>query len=284
MTRRLLPGLALVAGCWGGDSADRPLVDFTAARPLAGEARLTAHIDFGAGTLRLRPATSGTLYRMQLGYDAERFEPVAEFDEGGAVVRLGVRGVEGGSSGRLSRDTPNQTATIELSAEVELLLQARMGAVDAVLELGGLRLAELDISTGASRSLVRFGEPNPGDCRRARIQAGAAELTVEGLGNSGCREIVVEGGVGRATVDFTGAWPADAQARLNMAIGGVRIVLPEGVGVRLTMDRFLASFQPSGLSQVDGSSAYQSADYDTAARKLEIAVSSTLGGVDVVWR
>lgn len=281
-TRPALAALLLLAGCWGEGGSERPLADFTAARPHAGETRLAAHLDYGAGTLRLRPAAPSTLYRMQLAYDAGRFEPVATFDESAAVLRLGVRGKDQAEV-RL-RDHTAQVATIELSPEVELRLEARLGAVDAILELGGLTLAELDLTTGASRSLVRFGEPNRGDCRRARIQAGAAELTVEGLGNSGCREITVEGGVGRATVDFTGAWPADATARLNMAIGGVRLVLPEGVGVRLTMDRFLASFQPSGLNRVDGSSAYQSAHYDTAERKLEIAVSSTLGGVEVVWR
>lgn len=281
---RRLAGLALATGCWSGGASDRPLADFTAARPHAEETRLDARIDFGAGSLRLRPATAGTLYRMQLGYDPERFEPVAAFDHDGPLVRLGIRARGDSPSRGLGRDQITQTATIELSAELELLLQARLGAVEAVLELGGLRLTDLDLATGASRSLVRFGEPNRGDCRRARIQAGAAELTVEGFGNSGCREIVVEGGVGRATLDFTGAWPADARARLNMAIGGVRLVLPEEVGIRLTMDRFLASFQPAGLQRQEGSNTYQSPGYDAAARKLEIAVSSTLGGVEIVWR
>lgn len=284
MNWRAVPAVLAAAGCWGGNGPGRELADYTAARPHAGESRLHAQVEFGAGTLRLRPAASGTLYRMQLGYDAERFEPVAVFDGGTSVARLGVRGLDGGRATRRGRDHLAQAATIELSPDAELLLQVRMGAVDAVLELGGLQLAELDLSTGASRSQVRFGEVNRGDCRRARLQAGAAELTVEGLGNSNCREITVEGGVGRATVDFTGEWRVDARARLNMAIGGVRLVLPEGVGVRLTMDRFLASFQPSGLSRVEGSSAYQSANYDTAERTLEIAVSSTLGGVEVVWR
>jgi len=277
----------LLAACFRSSDEDRaevPLRDFTVARPAAGEPLLTTVIDYAAGRLRVRPAPAGTLYRMQLGYDAERFEPLAAYDAESAVIKLGVRGLGGNGIKVAGGDFAAQTAVIELSPDADLLLEGRLGAADAILDLTGLRLTELDLTTGASRTNILFQRPNPATCRRARIAAGAAELTVEGLGNAGCREIVVEGGVGRVTLDFTGAWPVNARATLKMTIGGVKLILPRGVGVRLTMDRFLASFGPSGMERQGNSNVYQTAGFDQAARQLELAVTTTLGGVEVEWR
>lgn len=275
---------ALAAACWSSPPADVTLREFSATRPSADEPLLTARLEYAAGTLRLRPAPVGTLYRMQLEYNAEHFEPLAWFDGDAALVRLGVQSLGGGASRPRGGETFAQSATIELSPATDLVLEATLGAVDAHLEMGGLRLTDLNLSIGASRSVVRFTDPNPATCRRARISAGAAQLTVEGLGHSGCREIVVEGGVGRAVLDFTGSWPASARAKLNMTVGGVRLILPRAVGIRLTLDRFLASFQPAGLERQGNTNVYQSIGYDATGRTLEIAVSTTLGGVEVEWR
>jgi len=288
MTRQVVVlAAAALAACspFQGDSRPAaPLRDFTVTRPRAGEPLLTILVDYAAGRLRVRPAPAGVLYRMDLGYDAGRFEPLAQFDGEAGVVKLGVVAIGRDRATPPVGEPPGQTATLELSPEADLLLEGRLGAADAVLDLTGLRLTELDLTTGASRTTILFQEPNPVACRRARIAAGAAELTVEGLGNAGCRDIVVEGGVGRATLDFTGAWPVNAQATLKMTIGGVRLLLPRGVGVRLTMDRWLASFRPSGLERQGSSHVYQTPGFEQSARRLEIAISTTLGGVDVEWR
>jgi hypothetical protein len=51
--------------------------------------------------------------------------------------------------------------------------------------------------------------------------------------------------------------------------------------VRLTLDRFLASFDPAGL--VRAGDAFQSPGYERAGRKLDIAVTTAVGGVKVEW-
>ena len=51
--------------------------------------------------------------------------------------------------------------------------------------------------------------------------------------------------------------------------------------VRLTLDRFLASFEPAGLVRTGG--AFQSPGYDRAERKLDIDVTTAVGGVKVEW-
>jgi hypothetical protein len=153
--------------------------------------------------------------------------------------------------------------------------------VDADLELGGLSLSELTMQAGASQAVIRFSQPNRSRCRGAEITAGAAEVTMLGLGNSRCDRIDFEGGMGKVTLDFDGAWTSSSQATVKMAMGELTLRLPRRVGVRLTLDRFLASFDPAGL--VRAGNGFQSAGYEKAERRLDIAVTTAVGGVRVEW-
>lgn len=274
---------ALVAIASGGGvpllAAQAPRL-FTTARQLHGETRLGATVDYAAGTLTITPGAAATLYRMQLSFDAERSRPLSAFDATSAAVRLGATPASGGPI-RRAADVGAQNAVIEISPEVDLSLELGLGAVDAAVELGGLRLTGLHIANGASRTTLRFSRLNPVRCRSATIEAGAAELRAVGLGNSRCERIDVQGGIGRMTLDFSGAWPEDAEVAVRMAVGELVLRLPRDLGVRLTLDRFLASFQPAGL--VPRGAGFVSPGYDEAARRLEIALTTAVGGVRIEW-
>jgi hypothetical protein len=129
--------------------------------------------------------------------------------------------------------------------------------------------------------VVRFSQPNRSRCRSATITTGAAELTALGLGNSRCDRIDFEGGMGKVTLDFGGTWSSSSRAEIKMAVGELTLRLPRRAGVRLTLDRFLASFDPAGL--VRSGHAFQSPGYDRAERKLDIDLTTAVGGVRIEW-
>jgi predicted membrane protein len=87
--------------------------------------------------------------------------------------------------------------------------------------------------------------------------------------------------MGKVTLDFDGAWTSSSRAAVRMALGELTLRLPRRVGVRLELDRFLASFDPAGLERVG--TGFQSAGYDRAERRLEITVTTAVGGVKVEW-
>lgn len=258
------------------------LRDFDYARPLGGERQLRAVIQFAAGQLTVGAAASDRLYQLSLRYDSERFEPVGSFDAGAGVVALGVESRGRGGIRVDRRSALPQTAIIEFSRAVALALEVSLGAAEAELELGGLKVAELTLKSGASRTTVGFATPNPGTCRSASIASGAGEVTVTRAGNSGCPFWSFDGGVGSVTIDLDGAWRADGRIKLNMALGGVKLIAPKGLGLRVSLNGFLAGFDGSGFSK--SGKTYTSAGYAAAARKVDVDVSSALGGVSVVWR
>jgi hypothetical protein len=83
------------------------------------------------------------------------------------------------------------------------------------------------------------------------------------------------------TLDFGGAWTSSSRVEVKMALGEVALRLPRQVGVRITLDKFLATFEPQGL--VRRGPSYLSPGYDQAARHLDIDVTTAVGGVTVDW-
>jgi hypothetical protein len=254
---------------------------FSTFRQLHGETRLNLRLEYAAGSLHVGSGRPNELYRMDLSYDEDRFVPISDYDAAHGTAVLGLK--SSGTSGvRVSsRNQLQQVASVALSPRADLSLDLNLGAADAQVELGGLRVSNLELRTGASRASVSFSRPNATRCRRASFSAGAAEVSVIGLGNSRCDEIEFEGGVGSITLDFAGAWSSSSNAKVTMAMGGLTLRLPRSVGVRLHMDRFLSSFEPAGL--VRRGDAFLSENYDRATRRLNLEITTAVGGVGVEW-
>lgn len=256
----------------------------TSARQLHGDTALTVEVAYGAGEFRLVPAAAGTLYRMEMRYDEERFSPVREYDPAAGILRLGVRSRSGGtrvSLGDRRRSGPKPSLDVELSAEVPLALSLRLGAVESDVELGGLALRRVEYRTGASQTAVRFSRPNPVACTELAMEAGAAEFHVSGIANANCRRVGFRGGVGEVTLDFTGELRQSIEAEVDVGIGSLTLRLPREAGVAIRLNRFLASFESAGF--VKRGRSYYSPGWDGARHRLTLDVNATIGGVDVVW-
>jgi hypothetical protein len=271
---------ALLLGAGGTALPAQTLTTFSVSRQFHGEVHLVAGIEYAGGSLHVGAGAPGSLYAMKLAYDADRFEPVSTWDAGRTAVTLGLRSRQRGTMG-VNTETAKQDATITFSPQADLALTFALGAAQSVVDFGGLRLASLSVQTGASQTEVRFSRPNTMRCTLAAFSAGAAELTVRGLGNSRCDRVTFEGGVGSVLLDYTGAWQGDAVLDAKLAVGGLTLRIPRSVGVTLTTEQFLASFQPQGFSRQGN--RYVSANNDAAKRHLDVTLTTSLGGVTVEW-
>ncbi|MFL5540039.1 MAG: LiaF domain-containing protein [Longimicrobiaceae bacterium] len=267
---------ATLAACHPADA--QRMRGTTSARQLQDERRVNVEVEYGAGRLRVAPSRGDLLYRMELRYDDEQFRPVTEYDRGAGRLKLGVESREHRGRHRGDRD---QHATIELTPRIPLALSLAFGAGEAQVELGGLALEDVEIQTGASRTVVSFSAPNRVAARRVKVEAGAAEVRVSGLGNTRAPRFEFSGGMGETTLDFGGAWTRSATAEINMGVGSVRLRLPRALGVRVTRDSSLSSFDAGGL--VKRGNAWYSRNYEQAPHKLDISIHAAVGSVGVDW-
>lgn len=277
--KRIAEGLAVLAVALGtvlpGGAAAQSWEEMSASRRAGGVDDLDVVVRYGAGRMQIRPGSNDLLYRMQLRYDAERFEPVVDLS--GRRLELGTE-----TRGRnINMDLGDETGsmTLELSPAVAMDLALEFGAVRATVDLGGLELTDLGVKTGASESTVSFSRPTRGRVRTAEFEVGAADFTASMLGNLRADRLSVEAGVGEITLEFDGEWDRDMEVEISMGLGSLVLNIPEDVGVRIEKDSFLTSLDADWLEKQDG--RFVSRNWDAARHHVDIEINAALGSIRV---
>lgn len=246
----------------------------TSLRQYKGEESLQVDVEYGAGNLTIQPSTGNSLYRATLRYDANAFKPVTQYSSGHLRV-----GIEGGSI--KGRNMKSGRLDLTLGTRVPLDLDLKFGAVQANVELGGLRIRELHIATGASETNLTVASLNLERCSTIDFEVGAAEFTASGLGNLNCEHVKMAGGVGDVTLDFNGAWRVNADVEIDMGLGSLTLRVPRGLGVSVKKTGVLASFDSQEL--IKRGNTYYSQNWDKATNRVTFNIDAALGSIRMVW-
>jgi hypothetical protein len=252
-----------------------------ASRQLRDTSAVSARVDYAAGRLELKPAAGGSLYRASVRYDADRAEPVASFDGGTRTIALGVH-LRGTSFSGMGDQHDAGSMRAELTGAVPMDLSLDLGAVEAELQLGGLRLTDLSIRSGAADVAVRFDRLNPERMRTMTLQVGAAQVKMYDVANSGVSRINAEIGAGALIMDLGGALARDVDITATLAVGGLTLNVAPGDGVFVDERSLLGGFDKEGFAKrADG---WYSANYDSAARHVRIHLHAFIGGLTLTRR
>jgi len=271
----LVAGL-LAAGTLPGPAAAQEFATAQFSRQLQTEDEIEVRVRYGAGEFNLAPLASNHLYRVRLRYDEERFQPLHDFRAGRLTV--GVEGTNRRTG--LRRGDRGGEMDLELSTRTPMRLHLEFGAVQARIDLGGLRLHNLQLSTGASDTEIRVSAPNPVPMDWARFQVGAAAFSAQDLGRLNARELEVEAGVGDVKIDLGGLQREETRLQAKMGLGSLEIRIPRGVGIRMDRSTFLTSVNAPDLTRRGDS--YYSSDWDTAERRVVVEVEAAFGSVSVL--
>jgi hypothetical protein len=249
-------------------------------RQLRGADAASVRVEYAAGTIDIVPTTDAMLYRMRLRYDAERSAPIASFDEASRSVSIGTRSAT--SSGWNKSTREGSTLRLDLTRNAPLRLALELGAARGDLQLGGLRLADLTLKTGATELRVDFAEPNRESLANFDLDVGAAGVTVTRAGNARASRVHINVGAGTLDYDLSGDWQGDADLSANIAVGQLTLRVPMDAGVRITAKTFMAGFDRAGLEK--RGDAWYSPGYDSAKRRVTANVTAVLGSFDLVRR
>jgi len=249
----------------------------TMSHQIEDNSEIRVFVEHGAGHLKIGAADGGVLYRMNLRYDEDIFEPVSDFS--GDRLHLGVESI--GRGFNIGRNKQSGELDLEFARGIPMDMDLEFGAVRADIDFGGLALTDLDLSTGASQSTIDISEPNSVGMSTARFEIGAAEFEARHLGNLNAERIEVDAGVGQVTLWLNGRWQRDASVSIDMGLGALELRVPEGLGLRLRKEGFLVSLDSEGL--VKRGDWYYSLDYEDADRKVTVDLDAAFGSVKVVW-
>jgi len=247
------------------------------ARQLRDTLPLAVRVDYGTGKMVVHGTEQPLLYQMQLAYDPRRAEPVYRYEPGSRTLHVGARRGEGAEDGgaRSARDL-----RLDLARSVPVDLSLEMGSAEADLDLGGMRLRRVAVTSATSSATLHFDAPNQIAMERLELEVGASSLRARGLANSRARDTRVQVEVGGADLDFGGEWTADMELEVEVTAGSATVRVPADVGVRVETRSTLGSFDGEGLVERDG--AHYSANWDTAPRKLRVRARLVLAKLEVV--
>ncbi|MFI5231884.1 MAG: hypothetical protein ACHQSE_05160 [Gemmatimonadales bacterium] len=237
---------------------------------------VAAHIDYAVGKLELKPAATGTLYRATMHYDADRAEPVAAFDTATRVLSLGLD-LRGMHMSNVDAEHDAGSMQAELNPAVPIDLSLELGAVDANLQLGGLRLTDLSLRSGAADVTASFDRPNRETLRTMTLQVGAAQVKLLDAANSGVSRIIAEVGAGSLSIDFGGVLTRDVDVTATLALGGLELNVAPDDGVFVDERTLLGSFKKDGFTK--GPDGWYSDNYKAATRHVRVHLRAFMGGL-----
>lgn len=279
MTRAVTLSVAALLLVSAGPAAAQKWRTVNSSRQVWNEKQLDVRVDYAAGRLSVAPSESPLLYQVELRYDESVFTPVTEYSAEAGRLRVAVRGQRDGI--RMKNIGREARASLSLSPTVPLDLEMSFGAGEANLDLGGLSLRRLDLSTGASETRVSFSAPNRAAADRIDLRAGVSDFVATGLGNANASRFTFEGGVGSTTLDFGGSWRRSASGSIQIGMGSLDLRFPRALGVKIVKNSFLTKFESSGL--VKRGDAFYSRNWDTADHQLTLTIDAGMGSIDVGW-
>lgn len=249
-------------------------------QPATTEQSLQAEVRFDIGTVEVGAEKGTGVYSLELDYDRSSYEPEVDYqagNQGRLVFRLSSNQKVG-----LRTDAHRNRARLNLSNALPLNLKVTSGVGETRLALSGLRVESLNLDAGVGDARISMYEQNPVVCRSIRIRNGVGGMNAVGLGNLNFDDLEFEGGVGGATLDFSGAWKKDANVRIQVGVGGVRVQVPRDIGVRVDAEKnFLSGIHLEDFTKRDG--AHYSGNYEKARVRVNFRVVTGIGGFRVSW-
>jgi len=279
-----LPCILIFTGCNFDERVPTEMVSMNQSQPLGNEKSLESNIRFDVGSLEIRGGEkSGPLYSLDLEYDKASYTPDVNYSPAskGEAGRLSLR-LESMHRIGIRRHEHGNTLRLAFNDSVPLNLNLNTGVGDARLSLSGMKIARIRFESGVGGGRMSAYEPNSIPCESITIKNGVGRIEAVGLGNLNFRELEFEGGVGGANLDFTGEWKQDADVRIQVGVGGVNVLMPRDIGVRLESEKhFLSGLQLESFQQRDG--YYYSENYEKATIKVSVRVVAGIGGLKVTW-
>jgi hypothetical protein len=250
------------------------------ARQLTGNDQTRVTLTFAGGKFELRPLPGNLLYQMQLHYDEQAADAVDEFDAGEHQLSLGLGRAEmGWRALRAMKHDDKGSMSVGLNPAVPIELEMNLGGVQADIELGGLRVKSLKLHAGLVGGRVRFSAPNTIIMDELSLDVGLGGVEFENLGNANVAEITVNGGMDGVALNFGDRVMRDVKINAAVAFGGLKIQVPESVGVTVQADTKLASFKPEGFTKVNG--AWFTPNWKQASTHVTIVANAALGSLEV---
>jgi len=254
-------------------------------------------IDCPLGHLGVKTSDQGPLAVLDLKNSLRNFEYKVSYRESGGEGELRVGG-SGGSSpekdiesfsdfkklfgiGEGIGDTNNWRIMLKEAKGLPYDLDLEMGLGDADVELGALEMTDLRFNCGLSEATLALNAPNPRRMNLLKVDNGMGSFNGKLLGNGNFEDMTVSVGMGSATLDLRGYYTDDADIKVDVGMGSIKLMVPNNMDVEVTVNSSpFSSVNLIGLVQ-ESKTRYRSQNMGSGRYKLDFNINVGMGSVDL---
>ncbi len=171
---------------------------------------------------------------------------------------------------------------LNFSNAIPITFDVELGVSRVDFDLTDLQVKDFNLSCGASDVTISFDKPNTIQMNELNIECGVGKFEGRNLGNANFKRFRFEGGLGTATLDFSGTIKHDADIDIAVGLGLCTIYLPKEVGARIFYEKSIVSRIDYGKGIFSsGENLYFSDNYASAAHRVNVRIEAGLGSVRI---
>jgi predicted membrane protein len=238
--------------------------------------RLRVNLDIDGAEVEIVKSRDANRCYVMIEYPEDRCEVDVQFNKNHEYLEICID-----HEWLSGKDTGEHDATrikLELPQNPEISLVAEIKAGEVGFELGDLRIHDFELRNWAGEIRVNFAEPNRIKMENFIVNVKIGEVKLSNLGNANCAEADINGGIGELTVDFQGEKLDKCKAYIDLDIGETTVILPEDLGLKMKVSKFLflSEFDfPDWLTQ--RGAYYYSENYEETNEHLNLTISTGIG-------
>lgn len=245
--------------------------------PLGDAESAVVLLRFGAANFHLKSGAT-ELLEGEVTYNVDQLEPETEYSSSAGKARVEISPRRGVEIRGLPTERVRNDWEVWLTKKIPLSLRIEAGAFSGDFDLSGLRLNNLEMRTGAARTIVSFEEPNPQELERIEIETGASEFDLLGLGYANFEEMTFKSGLGRYTLDFAGPLNRSAEVRIETGVSQMTIIVPKSTGTKVILEEEVSDTDIYGFRRLE-EKEYVNDAFEGAQNTLVIRIRMGLGSL-----
>jgi len=250
---------------------------------LGDEQRASVRLRLLSDTLDVRAGSDESLLSGQFRFNVAEWAPKIEQSSEAGTLRVTVDQGLGSQIPLGKNDDYANAWDVQLARSTPLDLDVDMGAGTANLDLTGLALEKLSVTSGSTDLRLAFSAPNPRPLGTLKLTAGTGTVTATGLGNANFDTLSLLGGTGKIDLDFSGAFQRSAVADVKAGAGTITVRVPADLGVRVTLSGVLSVAGVEGIGFAEESDGvYVNAAYGISPLTLTVRIGTGVGAVSLI--
>ncbi len=258
--------------------------------PFTNERELKVNLDAGFGNINIEQGTFSQIISFNIDTDIK--DDIADYIDYSIRDRIGYLNIS--MSEILSKESHKKKHSFRLSGfednnwtmkftdAIPIAFDIELGMGKGDLDLTGLKVKDLNISTGASSVILRFDKPNDEAIDNINIETGLSKFKAYGLGNANFEHLKFQGGVGSYILDFSGDLKKEAVVDIEVGLGSITIYIPNKIGTKIYYEKnWISSIDlPDDFEEEEEDNYFSSNYYDTSG-KINMHIEAGMGSVKI---